>query len=82
MPYKNVKQRRTAQSKWVRANTKGFYIRLSLKSDQDIIEALANKENKQGYVKSLIRRDIDMEKQIKNLEESFEIKIDQGGKDV
>ena len=56
--YKDIKKRRENQSKWIRKNTKGFYIRLSLEKDADIIEHLGTKENKQGYVKSLIRADI------------------------
>ena len=56
--YKDVKKRRENQSKWIRKNTKGFYIRLSLEKDADIIEHLGTLENKQGYVKGLIRRDI------------------------
>ena len=56
--YKDVKKRRENQSKWIRKNTKGFYIRLSLEKDADIIELLASKDNKQGYVKNLIRADI------------------------
>ena len=56
--YKDVKKRRENQSKWVRKNTKGFYIRLSLEKDADIIDLLASKDNKQGYVKNLIRADI------------------------
>ena len=60
--YKDVKKRRENQSKWIRKNTKGFYIRLSLEKDADIIEHLGTKDNKQGYVKSLIRKDIIFEK--------------------
>ena len=56
--YKDVKKRRENQSKWIRKNTKGFYIRLSLEKDADIIQLLASKDNKQGYVKSLIRKDM------------------------
>lgn len=58
MPYKRVENRRKAQNKWIRENTKGFYIRLNKSTDQDIIDVLANKDNKQGYVKALIRADL------------------------
>ena len=58
MPYKDKSKRRTSQNKWIRENTKGFYIRLNKSTDQDIIDALANKDNKQGYVKALIRADL------------------------
>lgn len=39
-------------------NTKGFYIKLNLKKDMDIISFLDKQENKQGYIKSLIRSDM------------------------
>lgn len=58
MPYKDKNKRRTAQSKWIKENTKGFYIRLNVASDLDIIQHLSTKENKQGFVKELIRADL------------------------
>lgn len=61
MPYKDVETRRKAQSKWIRKNTQGFYIRLNKKTDSDIISYLETLENKQGYVKELIRKDIERE---------------------
>ena len=41
-----------------KANTKGLYLKLNKKTDADIIEALNNCYNKQGYIKALIRRDL------------------------
>lgn len=42
-----------------RKNCKGLYIKLNRKTDADIIEALTGIKNKQGYIKELIRRDLD-----------------------
>ena len=39
-------------------NVKGLYLKLNKKTDADIIEALENSNNKQGYIKALIRRDL------------------------
>ena len=38
-----------------KANTKGLYIKLNKKTDADIIEALAEVNNKQGLIKALLR---------------------------
>lgn len=89
--YKDVKKRRENQSKWVRKNTKGFYIRLSLEKDADIIQHLASKDNKQGYVKNLIRREIaysemvvmvkpsnDHEESMKKFDENFKRGLEEG----
>ena len=46
-----------AVARYDKANTKGVYLKLNLKTDKDIIELLAKKENVQGYIKSLIRND-------------------------
>ena len=58
MPYKNKEKRKAYQSRWHKDNTKGFYIRLSKNTDADIINRLAGLDNKQGYIKELIRADI------------------------
>lgn len=71
--YKDVKKRRENQSKWVRENTKGFYVRLSKIKDKDIIDYLETKENKQGFVKELIRREMNLSTMIKALPEGFTI---------
>ena len=42
-------------------------IKLGNKTDADIIERLNNQENKQGYVKELIRRDIERDKRVDEL---------------
>ena len=58
MPYKNKEKRRSYQSRWCKDNIKGFYIKLSKTTDADIINRLAGLDNKQGYIKELIRADI------------------------
>ena len=46
------------QDKWRKENTRVFKIRLSRNIDGDMIEFLESKENKQGYIKELIRADM------------------------
>ena len=52
------KQRRYEASGAVRAVTRGFHLKLHIVHDADIIAALDAQENKNGYIKDLIRRDI------------------------
>ena len=40
---------------------KGVYLKLNKKDDQDVIERLQKQENKQGYIKNLIRDDITLD---------------------
>lgn len=44
--------------KYNKANTVTICIRLNKKTDKDIIDWLYDEGNKQGYIKSLIRDDI------------------------
>lgn len=53
-----TKAQRRATAKYQAANTKLFSIRLNLNTDDDIIKRLGQVENKQGYIKGLIRADI------------------------
>jgi len=46
-----------SQTKYDKTHTKKYCIKLNLKTDSDIIKILDSKKNKQGYIKSLIRRD-------------------------
>lgn len=39
-------------------NHKGIYLQLHLKNDADVIKRLLSVDNMQGYIKSLIRNDI------------------------
>lgn len=45
-------------AEWQKENTKIIPIRLNLGGDKDIIQKLDEKENKSGYIKDLIRKDI------------------------
>lgn len=40
-------------------NCRRFVLKLTRSTDADIIALLENKENKQGYIKALIRRDLE-----------------------
>ena len=51
-----------AQDRYDRTNTKQFKMKLNLKTDADIIDWLAKQENKQGSIKSLIRKEINTKK--------------------
>lgn len=44
--------------KYDKAHTKQIKLKLNLETDRDIIEYLDQLENKQGYIKELIRKDI------------------------
>ena len=51
--------KRRASAKYDKANTKGIYLKLNKNTDADIIERLEESENVQGYIKTLIRKDMD-----------------------
>ena len=51
-----------AQKKYDKVNTKSYCMKLNMTTDKDIIERLQEKESVQGYIKELIRRDIENEK--------------------
>lgn len=48
----------TPQMKYDSKNTERIYLKLNKKTDADILTHLENLENKQGYIKQLIRNDI------------------------
>lgn len=50
-------QRRAVQ-KYDAANTKQIKLKLNVKTDADILRHLATQENIQGYIKKLIREDM------------------------
>lgn len=50
-------QRRAIQ-KYDAANTKQIKLKLNVKTDADILQHLATQENIQGYIKKLIREDM------------------------
>ena len=53
-----------AQEKYDKANTVQIHIKLNKKTDRDILDYLSDCNNKQGYIKELIRSDIRVNNQI------------------
>lgn len=47
-----------ANRKYDAANTRQIMLKLNKGTDKDILEKLDNVENRQGYIKNLIREDI------------------------
>ena len=50
-----------AQDKYDKANTVQYKLKLNKKWDREIIEKLNSVENRQGYIKDLIKSDIHKE---------------------
>ncbi len=48
-----------ASAKYDANNTKRYGFKLNFNTDQDIIDHLDSIQNKQGYIKRLIRRDME-----------------------
>lgn len=48
-----------AVAKYDAKNTKQIHLKLNLKTDKDILEKLEQVDSKQGYIKELIRRDLE-----------------------
>ncbi len=64
MADKEISARVKASMKYNAANVKQVKLNLNKKTDADIIEALAACGNMQGYIKDLIRKDLNDEKQV------------------
>lgn len=47
-----------AQAKYDKENTIGIYLKLNKVTDADVIDQLHKVDNRQGYIKELIREDI------------------------
>ena len=47
-----------AQNKYDKNHTTGFYMKLNLHTDQDIIRWLWKQKSKQGAIKKLIRKEL------------------------
>lgn len=54
--------KQTPQAKYDAANTVQVKMKLNIKNDKDILEQLEKVESKQGYIKALIRADIERNK--------------------
>ena len=50
--------RRRAVKKYDKTHTKQVHLKFNLESDADILNHLEQKENVQGYIKQLIREDM------------------------
>ena len=61
MPVDNQKQY-ARQNAWSKEHSERLQVRLLHSSDADILEYLETKENKSGYIKSLIRADMERKK--------------------
>ena len=60
MPEEEYRRRqRQAQARYDKANTMMVTFKLNHANDADIIEHLSTVENRQGYIKGLIRKDIE-----------------------
>ena len=51
-----------ASAKYDATNTRQVKIKLNLKTDKDILQRLDSVNNKQSYIKDLIREDIERQK--------------------
>lgn len=51
-----------ANAKYDEENTVQFKMKLNVNTDKDILDKLDTLDNKQGYVKELIRKDIELER--------------------
>lgn len=57
-----TEQQKRAQIKYDKANTRQITFKFNLKTDADILERLDAVDNRQGYIKELIRNDMESEK--------------------
>lgn len=56
---KETEAQKRAREKYEARTKSGLYLKLNKGTDADILEKLASVENKQGYIKALIRADIE-----------------------
>lgn len=54
----SIEARTQAQAKYDKQHTTGFYMKLNLRTDVDIIRWLESQHSKQGSIKKLIREEI------------------------
>lgn len=50
---------RRAANKWAKENTRSITIKMYLKTDEDLLNHLAKQDNRNAYIKSLIRADLE-----------------------
>lgn len=56
-----MKKKYIPQARYDKQNTRQIRLKLNLKTDADILEKLSEVDSKQGYIKRLIREDINGE---------------------
>lgn len=56
-----------AREKYNKENYKVINFKVNKKTEKELIDHLEAQENKQGYIKELIRQDIEMQKSIKKI---------------
>lgn len=54
-----TESQKKAQAKYDKANTRQIHLKLNRRTDADVIQALDSAESKQGYIKRLIRADLE-----------------------
>ena len=57
-----AERKETPQDRWNRKNTRSIAIRFMLSTEKDLLDKLDKVPNKAGYIKQLIREDIDKNK--------------------
>ncbi len=62
MEYKTTEAQRRAIAKYKNKMQRNITLSLNRKTDADMIVFLENKENMVGYIKSLVRKDMDKAK--------------------
>lgn len=62
MEYKTTEAQRRAKKKYNKKMQRNLTLSLNRKTDADMIVFLENKENIGGYIKSLVRKDMDKAK--------------------
>lgn len=62
MEYKTTEAQRRAIAKYKNKMQRNITVSLNRKTDADMIAFLENKENMVGYIKSLVRKDMDKAK--------------------
>ena len=60
---KETEAQKRARVKYEAANTVQLHLKLNLKTDADILRKLETVQSKQGYIKDLIRADIEEEQE-------------------
>ena len=58
---KNSEARIRANAKYNKENTRNVVLHLNITTDKDILDYLNRKDNKTGYIKELIRADMERE---------------------